>query len=163
MDDKLKIYVASSWRNLWQPQVVKELRAAGFEVFDYKHSVEGEEGFIFTDVDRRWKDWGCDEWIDHALNTTMVIDGFKVDYEALIGCDVLVMVTPCGASANLEMGVVHGKGKPVLILYDDLKPKEPELMHLIADYMATTVAAVRLWLWEYEERLREGRDFYYES
>jgi hypothetical protein len=41
------IYVASSWRNDYQPAAVAALRAAGHEVYDFKDS----EGFNWREVD----------------------------------------------------------------------------------------------------------------
>ena len=35
--DSRKIYVASSWRNREQPSVVKALREAGHEVYDFRN------------------------------------------------------------------------------------------------------------------------------
>ncbi len=32
----MRIYVASSWRNIYQREVVRLLRAAGHEVYDFK-------------------------------------------------------------------------------------------------------------------------------
>lgn len=42
-----KIYVASSWRNGHQQNVVAALRGIGFEVYDFKNP-NGEEGFKQT-------------------------------------------------------------------------------------------------------------------
>jgi hypothetical protein len=48
----VKIYVASSWRCQFQPDVVKKLRALGHEVYDFRGpgtgwgEVEGEDGGI---------------------------------------------------------------------------------------------------------------------
>ena len=52
----MKIYVASSWRNEFQPVVVAILRADGHQVYDFKD----EEGFHWTEVDGDWKDWPSD-------------------------------------------------------------------------------------------------------
>jgi hypothetical protein len=35
---KRKIYVASSWRNEYYPEVVEKLREAGHEVYDFRKS-----------------------------------------------------------------------------------------------------------------------------
>lgn len=37
----MKIYVASSWRNQYQPEVVATLRAVGHEVYDFKNPRPG--------------------------------------------------------------------------------------------------------------------------
>ena len=40
-----RIYLASSWRNTYQAQVLAELRGAGFEVYDFKNPAPGNQGF----------------------------------------------------------------------------------------------------------------------
>ncbi len=46
-----KIYVASSWRNKYYPEVVEALRAAGHEVYDFRNPPHGGAGFHWTDID----------------------------------------------------------------------------------------------------------------
>ena len=36
-----RIYVASSWRNKYQPEVVAALRKAGHEVYDFRNPKDG--------------------------------------------------------------------------------------------------------------------------
>lgn len=45
-----KIYVASSWRNQHQPQVVSFLREQGHEVYDFRHPA-GKTGFQWSQID----------------------------------------------------------------------------------------------------------------
>ena len=45
-----KIYVASSWRNPYQPEVVKKLRELGHQVFDFRNPPDGKGGFFWKDV-----------------------------------------------------------------------------------------------------------------
>ena len=45
-----RIYVASSWRNPYFPDVVNRLRAAGHEVYDFRNPPHGGAGFLWTDV-----------------------------------------------------------------------------------------------------------------
>ena len=40
-----KIYVASSWRNQHYPEVVRRLREAGHEVYDFRNPPHGGAGF----------------------------------------------------------------------------------------------------------------------
>jgi len=40
---KRKIYVASSWRNEYYPEVVAKLREAGHEVYDFHNDIEAME------------------------------------------------------------------------------------------------------------------------
>lgn len=43
------IYVASSWRHPYYPEVVKRLRAEGHEVYDFRNPPHGGNGFRWTD------------------------------------------------------------------------------------------------------------------
>ena len=49
-----KIYVASSWRNEYQQEVVKVLRELGHEVYDFKNP-EGRTGFQWSAIDKDWQ------------------------------------------------------------------------------------------------------------
>ncbi len=40
-----KIYVASSWRNKYQPEVVAALRKAGHKVYDFRNPKDNPGGF----------------------------------------------------------------------------------------------------------------------
>ena len=46
----MKIYVASSWRNERQPDVVQALRNAGHDVYDFRHP-HGEDAR--NEIERR--------------------------------------------------------------------------------------------------------------
>lgn len=46
-----KIYVASSWRNVFQQDVVNILRDLGHEVYDFKNPPHGNGGFKWSDID----------------------------------------------------------------------------------------------------------------
>ena len=48
--DMAKIYVASSWRNKYQPEVVAALRAAGHEVYDFRNPEHNPGGFHWADT-----------------------------------------------------------------------------------------------------------------
>ena len=45
-----KIYVASSWRNKYQPEVVAALRKAGHEVYDFRNPKDNPGGFLAVPV-----------------------------------------------------------------------------------------------------------------
>ncbi len=132
----MKIYVASSWRNAYQPTVVEALRKEGHEVYDFrKPNGEPGSGFSWSDVDKElrpeakegdWQNWTVDEYFD-ALEHPVSRDGFDRDMTALQNCDACVLVLPCGRSAHLELGWAIGNGKPSIILMRDTM--EPELMY----------------------------------
>ena len=53
----MHIYVASSWRNTYYPDVVAALRNAGHDVYDFRNPPSGDSGFHWTDVDAACADW----------------------------------------------------------------------------------------------------------
>ena len=56
-----KIYVASSWRNEYQQEVVKVLRELGHEVYDFKNP-EGRTGFQWSAIDKDWQSWTTEQY-----------------------------------------------------------------------------------------------------
>ena len=126
----MKIYVASSWRNIFQPRVVDLLRELDHEVYDFRNPVNGNRGFSWDQIDSEWLDWSTDEYIS-ALNNPISQIGFDLDFNAMKWADVCVMILPCGRSANTEAGWMKGAGKKVFV-YCPTK-QEPELMYKIYD------------------------------
>ena len=57
----------------------------------------------------------------------------------------VVLLLPCGRSAHLEAGWALGRRKPTCIVLGG-GPVDPELMYLMADYIAPTAASVFEWL-----------------
>lgn len=125
----MKIYAASSWRNNKQPEVVKRLREAGHEVYDFKNPKEGTPGFKWSDIDSQWQSWSPDEY-RRNLSHPVAKKGFDLDFNAMKWADACVMILPCGRSASIEAGWFVGAGKPLLILLSD---GEPELMFKMAN------------------------------
>lgn len=111
----MKIYVASSWRNPFQPAVVEALRADGHVVYDFRHPKPGDEGFRWTEIDEGWESWDSARYVK-ALSHPVAEAGFKSDKDALDWCDACVLVLPCGRSAHLELGYVAGAKKRTAIL-----------------------------------------------
>src|SRR5579872_6628291 len=109
-----KIYVASSWRNEFQQDVVFALRSRGHEVYDFKNPKPGNNGFQWAAIDHHWQGWTPEEFRYHLCHP-IAQDGFNLDMEALIWCDTCVLVLPCGRSAHLELGWACGAGKQTFI------------------------------------------------
>jgi len=124
----MKVYVASSWRNQKQPEVVSALRAQGHDVYDFRNPEPDSHGFNWREIDPAWQTWTLAEY-QAALNHPIARAGYKLDMTALENCDVCVLVMPCGRSAHLEAGYAIGAGKPTVILLSD---GEPELMYKMA-------------------------------
>ena len=141
----MKIYVASSWRNEYQQSVVKELRVAGHEVYDFKNPAPGNNGFAWKSIDPNWQSWTPDEYVC-ALDHPLAESGFKSDMDALRWCDLCLMVMPCGPSASMEMGWAAGAGKHVIIYIPALR--EPDLMIKMANFYCTDIETV---LWEIDK------------
>lgn len=128
----LKIYVASSWRNQVQPQVVELLRAKGHIVYDFRNPSAGDTGFAWEQVDENWKQWTPEQYAKIIKHHPMAEHGFNLDKNALDWCDVCIIVLPCGNSAHLEAGYACGQGKQVIFYLspDDFRP---DLMYKLGD------------------------------
>jgi len=125
-----KIYVASSWRNKYQPEVVAALREAGHEVYDFRNPEHNPSGFHWADVDQNWQDWQPEEYIRN-LTHPVAERGFKADLDAMLWADVCVLVLPCGRSAHTEAGWFAGKGLKTIVYMPE--KQEPELMYKLFD------------------------------
>lgn len=129
----MKIYVASSWRNNHQQQVVSVLRAAGHAVYDFRHpNGTGTGGFSWREVDPNWKDWTPQQYRE-GLKHPIAQSGFKSDFDAMKECDMCVLVMPAGRSASLEAGWCAGACKPTVMYVPE--QIEPELMALLLGVM----------------------------
>jgi len=131
-----KIYVASSWRNQFYPDVVEALRASGHFVYDFRNPPSGDEGFKWQKVDPAYLEWTPQEYRDQ-LHCALAERQFSNDIEAMLSCDTCVLVLPCGRSAHTEAGWFAGRGKRV-IAYIPVK-QEPELMYKLFDGIACSL------------------------
>lgn len=122
----MKIYAASSWRNPFHEHVVKVLRAADHEVYDFKDPEDnGGTGFAWSAIDPNWKRWGP-QIFRVALSHPTAVAGFDSDFKAMTWADACVLTMPCGRSAHIEAGWMVGQGKSTAIYLNDA---EPELMY----------------------------------
>ena len=132
----MKVYVASSWRNEFQQEVVQRLRDNSHEVYDFRNPTEGDNGFHWSEIDKYWESWQPYEYVKH-LNHPIAEAGFKKDFDAMKWADVCVLVLPCGRSAHTEAGWMKGVGKRVYVFMPI--HQEPELMYKIYDGVLTEV------------------------
>lgn len=113
----MRLYVASSWRNPHQPQLVADLRVY-HEVYDFRHPPGGDHlGFSWSDVDLRWTSWTPEQYLA-GLEHPIAVAGFESDFGAMEWAEACVLVLPSGRSAHLEAGWFVGAGKPLFILLD---------------------------------------------
>ena len=121
-----RIYVASSWRNPYFPDVVKRLREAGHEVYDFRNPPHGGAGFHWTDIDPDAPNWTYAQYAE-GLRHPLAERQFQADIDALTWADTCVLVLPCGRSAHTEAGWMAGAGKRVIAYIPEMV--EPELMY----------------------------------
>ena len=128
----MKVYVASSWRNKYQPDVVALLRENGHEVYDFRNP---EAAFKWDDIDPGYESWTTIQYME-ALENPLAAAGFERDFSAMEWADAFVLVMPCGRSAHLEAGWAIGAGKPTFIYIPE--ESEPELMYKMASAIVST-------------------------
>lgn len=126
---KRRIYVASSWRNEYQPETVEDLRAHGHEVYDFRNPHQGDNGFGWREIDPNWQMWTPEQY-KAALAHPIAQAEFHSDLSGMEWADTCVLVLPCGRSAHLELGWFMGKGREVHVLIPP-DHQEPELMYLL--------------------------------
>jgi nucleoside 2-deoxyribosyltransferase len=130
-----KIYLASSWRNAQQPEILKLLEDEGHKVYDFRNPFEGQKGFAWSALDENWQNWSANEYRKNLLTHPSAALGFQNDMRAMQWADTCVLLLPCGRSAHLEAGWFCGMGKPCYILTKD--GEETELMALMATDIVT--------------------------
>lgn len=130
----MKIYVASSWRNLLQPGIVLALRRCGHEVYDFRHPSPGNNGFSWKEIDGGWESWTPEQY-RAALQHPIAVAGYDHDIGALKACDTCVLVLPSGRSASWEFGYAMGQGKRGVVV--QLDKIEPELMYREAEIVTS--------------------------
>ena len=144
----MKVYVASSWRNWRQLPVVKGLKAAGHEVYDFRNPSPDDHGFQWSEIDPNWMKWNLAEYV-LALQHRIADKGFTLDMSALKWCEVCVLVMPCGRSAHLELGWAAGAGKKTIIMLTE-EGFEPELMYKMVDKIVLGMDGVMLAMKEFQ-------------
>jgi hypothetical protein len=137
------VYVASSWRNPFQPAVIQTLKVAGIPHYDFRHPEPGDNGFAWSEIDSDWLNWTPEQYVKQ-LEHPLAVDGFAKDFAAMERADTFVLVLPCGRSAHLELGWAVGMGKRTAVLLDE--SPEPELMYRMVDYLAVSLFDLLGWL-----------------
>ena len=79
-----KIYLASSWRNHYQPAMVSFLRDIGHEVYDFRNPVPGDQGYSWAEIDPDWQRWEPRDFRT-ALWHPIAEDSFGKDMGAIPG------------------------------------------------------------------------------
>lgn len=132
----MKLYVASSWRNIIYSDVISTLKKAGFDCYDFQNPAPGDKGFHWEEIDPDWMEWDPVSFKE-GLRSEIARDGFNKDMSAMIWADACVLVLPSGRSSHLEAGWFVGKRKPLIIYMSDEMDHEPELMYRMATAICT--------------------------
>ena len=138
-----KIYVASSWRNVYYPEVVTKLLEAGHEVYDFRNPPHGQGGFFWKNLDPDFDKLDVQEYkngLEHPASELQ----FQCDLDALTWADTCVLVLPCGRSAHTEAGWMKGAGKKVIAYIPEMQ--EPELMYKLFDLVSGSLEEVNEYL-----------------
>ena len=132
----MRIYVASSWRNEHQQEIVRALMIDGYTAYDFRHPEHGNEGFHWSEVDPEWQRWTPGQFRDGLLHS-VAEKGFELDFQAMKMSHACVLVLPSGRSSHLEAGWFCGAGRPVFVYIPE--PVEPELMYRMATGIYLTI------------------------
>ena len=137
---KHKIYLASSWRNRYQPRLVQLLRSAssGHEVYDFRNPAPGNTGFSWSEIDPEWSTsggWDAPKY-RAGLRDPIAEKGFQMDMRALENADIVVLLLPSGRSAHVE--AAYHKGKGGVVIEHTPEPCEPELMYKMFNAITET-------------------------
>lgn len=135
-----RIYLASSWRNTYQPKMVEVLRAEGHQVYDFRNPPCGFPGFAWSQIASHWKNWTADEYRTAIQSHPLAARGYVSDMRGMEWADTCLLLLPCGRSAHLEAGWFAGRGKRLIILTQD--GEEPELMALMANHICVNLEEV---------------------
>ena len=134
-----RVYVASSWRNAYQPDIINMLRNEGHQCYDFRNP-PGKAGFKWADIENDWQQWTMERYRELLQGTPDAAFGYTADRRAMQWADTCLLVLPCGRSAHLEAGYFHGANKRLVIYIPE--PIEPDLMYLMADYICLELQEV---------------------
>lgn len=132
-----RIYVASSWKNDYQPRFVQELRKRGHKVYDFRNPMGRKDSDVWESVTPRFGNFEQYKRISEVsaddfslmLDAPAALERFRDHYIALRSADTCILLLPCGKSAHVEAGLMAGFDKEVFVLSTESLVK-PELMYL---------------------------------
>jgi len=119
------IYLIGSLRNPAIPEIARQFRVEGFDVFDDWYAAGPE-------ADDYWQKYeqNRNHSYEQALSGYAAQHVYQFDKHHLDRCDIGVLALPAGKSGHLELGYMIGKGKPGFILLD----KQPERFDVMYNF-----------------------------
>ena len=138
MKNKL-IYLIGSLRNPSVPAVGQQLRDAGFYVFDDWFAAGPEADDYWRTYER-----GRGKTLTQALRSPAAIDVFEFDLHWLRAASAVVLLTPAGKSAHLELGWCLGRKVPGFIYMPEGEddPDRWDVMYQFATSVATDMTTL---------------------
>lgn len=129
--DDMKIYIASSWKNVDDVRVIAAtLRELGFDVDDFTDDTKGRFVFHYSELGEIQK-------LDaiNFLKDERSQRAFQEDKKWIDWADCVLLFLPAGKSSHLEAGYAKGSGKK-LVIYQFHYPKgEFDVMYGFADLL----------------------------
>ena len=108
MEERMKIYIASSWKNAEIVfSLAHHLRKDGHKVDAFCDSSNGRYVFHWKEISTDQNKFNAKTFLQHKQSKK----AFTEDKKWLDWCECLILVLPCGNSAHLEAGYVKGQGK----------------------------------------------------
>lgn len=138
-----KIYVASSWRNMFYEDVVLKLREFGHEVYDFRNPPHGKGGFMWKNLDPDFENWSVTDYKEGLKHPASELQ-FQTDLDALNWADTCLLVLPCGRSAHTEAGWMKGMGKKTIVYIPQMQ--EPELMYKLFDLVSDDLEEINRYI-----------------
>lgn len=134
-----RIYISSSWRNVYQPILVEELRRRGHQVYDFQHPSGRNDRNVWETVCERLglgKEYILGSLTPRDFKRILLdpeaAERFKEHFAAMQDADTCIILLPCGRSSHVEAGFMNGMGKRVFVM-DTSQEVTPELMYLMFD------------------------------
>lgn len=147
-----RIYLASSWQNIYYQQILSELRFH-FEVYDFKNPASGKTGFAWPEAGGVNPNGSDIPTYIAGLGHPIAVAGFALAKQAMDDADTCVLLLPSGRSAHSEAGYMKGQGKRVAVLlypekdlYAGASVVTPELMYRLYDLVTDSCHYLKQYL-----------------
>ena len=118
-----KIYIASSWKNQYFPDVVNRLRDCGHKIYDFRNPPCDKSKFTLQSIYSK----NDKKSIQHSDSDCQ----FNAHLDALNWADICFLILPCECNALIEAGWMKGAGKKVIAYVPIMH--ETELMYKLFD------------------------------
>ncbi len=141
-----RIYVASSWRNEKQQDLVSILREKGHKVYDFTRPDGEPKNNVWDDMNINHDNCATEQFAD-AMANPEVEKRFETHLSALTAADTCILLLPCGNSAHSEAGFMAGLGKRVFV-FNYNKEVKPELMYLLYEGYTNNMDTLLQWVEE---------------